>query len=86
MQPQQTAEGKATIGGRGGVDGPDGAGATQFHGVFSADVSVVTHARVQFGHWQGWWIDPRVPLWKKKMFALHAHFQGHFLWKQDKEV
>lgn len=34
----------------GGADGPGGAGATQFHGVFSADVSVVTHARVQFGH------------------------------------
>lgn len=33
-----------------GADGPGGAGATQFHGVFSADVSVVTHARVQFGH------------------------------------
>lgn len=32
-----------------GADGPAGEGATQFHGVFSADVSAVTHARVQFG-------------------------------------
>ena len=36
-------------GGR-GASGPDGAGATQFHGVFCADVSVVTHASVQLGH------------------------------------
>lgn len=37
-------------GGGGGSDGPGGAGATQFHGVFSADVSGVSLARVQFGH------------------------------------
>lgn len=61
----------------GGADGPDGAGATQFHGVFSADVSVVTYARAQFGHWQGWWIDPESHCDKKNkntLSALHAHF------------
>ncbi len=74
----------------GGADGPDGAGATQFHGVFSADVSVVTHARVQFGHWQGWWIDPESHCDKKNtLSALHARFQAaaekYFLWKQNKK-
>lgn len=48
IEPQWTAEKKAE-GGR-GADGPTGEGATQFHGVFSADVSVVTYARLQFGH------------------------------------
>lgn len=36
----------------GGAGGRDGAGATQFHGVFSADASAVTHARAS-SHWQG---------------------------------
>lgn len=60
-----------------GADGPGGAGATQFHGVFSADVSVVTHATVQFGHWQGWWIDPTKSHCEQKKKT--AHFQAKVL-------
>jgi len=37
----------------GGADGSTGEGAKQFHGIFSADVSVVNRARVQFGHLYG---------------------------------
>lgn len=49
MVTPRTSEKKVSMAER-RCDGPTGYRATQFHGKFSADVSVATHARVQFGH------------------------------------
>lgn len=53
---------------------PGGAGATQFHGVFSADVSVVTPAVCPLTGRDGQ--TPASHCDKKILDALHSHFQA----------
>lgn len=89
MEPQWAAGGMAVKvdggggggeGGGGRADVPGGAGATQFHGVFSADVSVVTHARGQFCPLTGVMDRARVPLWQKNkqptLCSLKVNVEG----------